>query len=615
MSRREKFAQGDWVTINCGEYRGRYGKVCMHEKGGGYVVIPYDENDEPGAMITLAVGSLSLIQPFTFGEEDLRRFCRGEILYNDIKDDVFPPFNIRASARYGITAADIREAITNINKTSECLDTFKEWFWLLINIFYDNLNIEARYEKEFPADGPQTDDEIFSVVYGICEKLYWRLEERFSRREDFEKYTIKFESGVNWDKGMDAKQLERSAYQAVCEDITSRVDAYEHNKGLPKEDWVYPDSEKHHIIAQYTEEKDLSELSEEEIYLYKRFVDDLYKKGDSHAMAVLAWGHYEGNEAYVQDWSLSEKYLLELYNTTGDPYAANSLGYIYYYGRVNGGIPEYKKAFKYFSFGALAGIDESRYKAADMLINGWGTEKNQDMGLNLIVDGYQEAMTDFCAGEYDNKLADYALRMGNACRDNLIYGMGRRDAYKFYLEAGFAIKKRRECGEEYGDDQVELNIKRQIERIKEEVGLGGENELRADFPVYISQLYDDRYPVKVAVDVPSGSDSGTLTISRFRLEGQMPDIPDDGIGSELLKFLDSPPILAAYPELSFAELTSEITYRIEGVEMVKLPDKGGYFLSDAFRRNELTNSLEFYAGGEIIAAIEAKWYIVKKEDA
>ena len=32
----------------------------------------------------------------------------------------------------------------------------------------------------------------------------------------------------------------------------------------------------------------------------------------------------------------------------GDTFAANSLGYIYYYGRVNNGIPEYDKAYKYF---------------------------------------------------------------------------------------------------------------------------------------------------------------------------------------------------------------------------------------------------------------------------
>ena len=612
MSRRRKFDQGDWVTIKCGEYKGRYGKVCMHEKGGGYVVLPYDKDNEPGAMITLDVGSLSLIEPFKFNEYDLRAFCRGEILYCDIKEDVFPAFNIKADADHEITAADIREAFKNINRTPDCLNTFKEWFWLIINIFYDNLNIADRYDEEIFTDAPETDDEIFCVVYGLCEKLYWRLEERFSQKEDFEKYTIKFNSPYDWDKDRDVKILERSVYQAVCEDIISRVDAYMHNRGIPKEHWIYSDSEKHHIIASFTEEKDLSLLTEDELYMYKRFVDDLYKKGDEHAMAILAWGHYEGNEAYEQDWALSEKFLLELYEKTGDPYAANSLGYIYFYGRVNEGIADYEKAFKYFSFGALAGIDESRYKAADMLINGLGTRRNLDMGLNLIVDGYQEAMADFCEGNYDNKLADYALRMGNACRDNLIYGMGLRDAYKFYLEAEFAIKKRREINEEYGDDQVEQNIKNEMANIREHVGIPGSGGvLRADFPVYINQLFDDRYPVKVSIDVPRDSREGTLTISRLRFEGDMPDLPPEAAGSELIKFLDSPPILASYPELSFAELTSEITYILEEVELVKTPEKSNHFLSDAFRRNDVTNSLEFYAGGEMIAAIEAGWYVVK----
>ena len=613
MPRRRKFAQGDWVTIKCGEYKGRYGKVCMHEKGGGYIVLPYGTDGEPGAMVTFDVGSLSLIEPFKFSEFELRSFCRGEILYCDIKDEVFPLFNIKAEGTYEITAADIREALKNIGRTEDCLNTFKEWFWLIINIFYDNLDIKQRYDEELFTDVPETEGEIFSVVYGLCEKLYWRLEEHFSQREDFERYTIKFESGFDWDEGRDVKQLERSAYRSACEDIISRVDAYMYNKGLPREQWMYSDSEKQHILAAYEEADSLKELSEEELYLYKSFVNDLYEKGDRHAMAILAWGYYEGNEAFEQDWYLSERYLKELFDATGDPYAANSLGYIYYYGRVNDGVPDYERAFRFFSFGALAGIDESRYKAADMLINGLGTRKNSDMGLNLIVDGYQEAMADFCDGNYDNKLADYALRMGNACRDNLIYGMGLRDAYKFYLEAEFAIKKRRETCEEYGDDQVETNIKNEIEHIKEKVGISGTGgELRADFPIYISQLFDDRYPLKITIDVPQDASSGKLTISRFRLEGELPDLPADAPGSELLKFLDSPPILAAYPELSCAELTSEMTYYLENVELVKLPEKGNHFLSDSFRRNEITNSLEFYANGEVVAAIEAGWYVVRK---
>ena len=613
--RRKKFAPKDWVKILYGEYEGCCGRVTMHDKEGRYGVIPYNAQNEPQALILLEPESLEKIPPFNFSETELKKFLRAEKFYSEYEPFVFPSFNIKTSARYSLTAMDIRQALININRTDNCLEIFKEWFWVIINIFYEDLDIESRRLEEFMNDVPETDDEIFAVAYGMTERLYWGLEERFSSRQEEEKYIVSFENEPDWE-GQDADRsaLERSAYRAVCDDIISRVESYMHNLNLPKEQWVYSTSQKKRIISAYEDEESLENASNEAIALYRRFVRELEQEGDVQALKALAWGYYDGNDAFLQDFFEAEKYLLKLYLKTGDPFAANSLGYIYYYGRTNRGIPDYKKAFQYFSVGALAGIDESVYKAADMLVYGRGTPRNVDIGLNMIIDGYKDSLERFCNGEFDCKFAEYALRMGNICRDRLVYNMTLRDAYKFYLEAEFAIRKRRETALFPGDGRVELRIRNELRKIREKLKLDTQrDELKADFPIYINQLYEDRFPVKVTLSADREAKTGSIKIERYRFGNEIKDFFDGEQDDELTDLFTVPKTLVAFPELSWAQLTSEITYYLEDIVVAQTSEKDSAFFSDGFRRNENTNALEFFSQGELVGALEAKWYIIRKE--
>lgn len=635
---KRKFGPKDWAVIKYGEYAGCRAKVVLLEKNGDYGVIPYGKDNEPGGMLMLNARSLDKLPPLEISGDELKALARAEKMYDDYKDSVFPPFNIRAAGDYELTAVDIRDALININSRNRiysdkqiakpvwadipqggddelprnCLKEFKEWFWVIMNVFYDHLNIAGRYDPDFFSDAPENADEIFSVAYGMAEKLYWRLEERFGQKEDIEKFVIKFEDPLPWDKLKTVKNVEEIGYKFVCDDLISRVDTFLKNMTLPREEWEYSLSAKRHIVTSYDNENNLKDATPEAREMYRAFVEDLYNAGDVQALKILAWGHYEGNEVYNQDWFLSEKYLTELFKKTGDPYAANSLGYIYYYGRTSFDLkPDYVRAFRYFSYGVLAGIDESIYKTGDMLIAGKGTVKNLDMGLNLIVDGYRNAMNDFCDGNFGCHLADYALRMGNACCDDLIYGMNIRDAYKFYLEAKFAIRKRRETHAHYGDDAVEARIDYKINKIREMMNLGdGVTSVKTDFPLYISQLFDDKFPLKVSIKLDKDGKNGTMKISRFRLGGDLAEkgiIPEE---SEIYKLTQPSKILVAYPELSYAELVSEITYRLEGIVIVRQNEKGPFFMADGFRKNEKTNALEFFANGQMTAAIDAQWFEV-----
>ena len=383
---------------------------------------------------------------------------------------------------------DIQEALTNINKNKAPLTVFKQWFWLILHVFYDSLNIKERYDATVFSDFPKDEKEIFSTVYGLTEKLYWRLEERFGTKEDSEQYLIQFKDEPVWETEPRAKdELELSAYYAVCADIVGRITSYQHNLGKPQGQWVYSNSQMKHVVGAYESEKDLEGATPEALALYRDFVRRLYQEGDVQAIRILAKGHLEGGIAYRQNRELARRYLQELFDKTGDALAANALGYIYYNGYTNNGIPQYDKAFRFFSYGVLDGVDESIYMAANMLIHGQGTVKNTDMGLNLLVDGYRNSLHDFCREYFDCRFAEYALYMGDCCMEGIIYGMGTKDAYRFYLEADYAAKKRKKTDRPVAENLVE-KIEKSLEAIRERVMPdSSRTELTADFPIYISR--------------------------------------------------------------------------------------------------------------------------------
>ena len=587
------FRQGDWVTIKYGEYQGSYGRISAVNVSRTYKVLPYNKEGEPGSVIDLDASVLELIEPLHVDREELKKLVTAEVMYRDIATHVFPIFNIQASEGYKLQAEDIVKALKNINSGSDPLGRFKEWFWLIQNIFYKDLDIEDRYREDVFSDAPETRDELFSTVFSLTESLYWKLEERFVSKEDTERYIVKFDEDSQWDDSLIlGSGLEETAYKAVCEDIAARVRTFEYNRIRPREEWIYCASQKRHIINTYENEEDLKEASASDKALYRQCVQDLYELNDTQAMKILAWGYLEGSPVYRQSFRQAEKYLQKLYQKTGDPYAANALGCICYAGLTRKGEPDYDKAFRYFSYGSLAGIDESLYHCGDMLIHGQGTVKNIDTGMNLIVDGYKDTMYRFSEGEFDNRFADYAFRMGNICRENLILGMGARDAYKFYLEAGFAIEKRMKAGGFFRDDITAERIQKALQSIREEYQPDPDrNILRADFPIYISHIFEDRFPIRVTI----GKDKAGhyLKMGRFRL------IPGE-----------EPKVLVTFPELSYVNLVSELVFRLEQVGVIKTPDSGETFLADGFTKNEHTNALEFYSAGDCIAAVEAKWFVI-----
>ena len=132
-------------------------------------------------------------------------------------------------------------------------------------------------------------------------------------------------------------------------------------------------------------------------------------ENDSEAMVNLG-GYYYGKEKY----DLAEKYYLMAFDA-GDKWAADGLGYIYYYGRV--GARDYKKAFYYFSLAKDNGNLEAAMKIADMYHNGFGIDKDDEKYKAILLDIFEKIKDTNKLGdpypEVAHRLADIYINEGH----------------------------------------------------------------------------------------------------------------------------------------------------------------------------------------------------------
>ncbi len=197
---------------------------------------------------------------------------------------------------------------------------------------------------------------------------------------------------------------------------------------------------------------------------YKEKLLYLVDKGNNDAIALYAFNLYEGNFAFDIDYFKSRDLFELYYAKTQDPFIANVLGYIYYYGRCNNGIIEADKAFKYFLIGHLdGGIYESTYKLSDCFIHGYGTFVNYKIASHLLYHISKECRDRFLSGNINAKFPDVELRIGNL----FYYGQYEEQDYYgallHYLPARAALKYRLLYSQYIGDRTV---AKKLFEHIK-----------------------------------------------------------------------------------------------------------------------------------------------------
>ncbi len=462
----------------------------------------------------------------TVTTEDIRKFIRLEITYDEFKQGK-PDADIECNAPYRITLDDINTALKSYKKkgmTDE--DLVEKWFFPLWDELYLLIGIEDAFEK---ADEEGEAAEGFPTENSVLYDVWFML-------------TGKYEN--DWEE---------------CEisDCLEEIKVFYDNKDKPISKRILTSRQKDMFIASWNR-KDLHDARKVIVNKYKEFIEDRCEEKDYDSLVFKAYATYgHGEYPYKQDWKESEKALLTLMEIAPDAQWANTLGYIYYYGRTNKGVPEYDKAFRYFSIGAAGYYYESRYKLADMFLHGYGIEKNIDITRSIIWELYRKTIKDMRRGVYFSNFSDVALRAGNLYRDgHQGYGYAPDEAFYYYLQAIFAINKRLEADKNYGDSTVKNGIMESIQKV----------------------LPDSRYSKRKAT-VKMGTLSGLLYNSLRRRHKLEMTVTETGTNEYSLKFRVLPfydefyeerKIFVTVPEAWYCDVRDSITVKVKTSKPLKI---------------------------------------------
>ncbi len=293
------------------------------------------------------------------------------------EDPFFDTDKYRGS--YKPSYKDLVVACKNMMEINVDLDTLMNWYYFVSEDLAEHYEGAFAPVVNFSHLWPNNDADIFKAMDNALSEL--------------NEYDWLYENCDSVKEGL--------------EEIIRMAEYYEFNREHDMPEWKFTRWQRHEILLTFIE--NTANVSKSRRELFKRIVDEECENDNELAMQIKGYGCYGGDKIYDCDWEESRKWITKLFEKNGNPYYANTLGYIYYYGRCNNGVPEYEKAFQYFSVGAAHDLYESMYKIADMFLGGKGCIKSPETSDHIIFKLYQDSRPSFCMGE-DAKFADIALR-------------------------------------------------------------------------------------------------------------------------------------------------------------------------------------------------------------
>lgn len=363
-------------------------------------------------------------------------------------------------------------------------------------------------------------------------------------------------------------------------------------KNKSVEDRCYPDEVMEKYINYFGTKETMNSASDKEVMLYRIFTDILADKGNLEGLKKKAMGTYgNGNRAYETDFATSLDCLKQLYNANGDPFFANFIGNIYYHGYVC--EPDYQEAYKYYSVAALAGYYESMYSLGDMFAKGLGVKQQPYIANKLYSEVYNATYDEIRHEHFDFEFADAAYRLGICYQEGIGCDVDERLSLNYFLQADFAIKKRMEVSDWYGDEKLAEKIKNKVSELEESLGKSVSREKdhhSKDYPWLCGQLTAGGRRVE-ALYRRIGDDELKLTLALLE---------HDGTRAETKVFV-------TIPELCHAELSDEVYYYADKIDDFWCMNTGRFVFNHVLY-NSLYERHEFYLFDELVAFIKAKKY-------
>ena len=270
-----------------------------------------------------------------------------------------------------------------------------------------------------------------------------------------------------------------------------------------------------------------SVMTSDEEFTYIESLEFLIDETKDTDYMIQLGGYYYGKKIY----DLALKYY-EMADVYGDKWAAEGLGYIWYYGRT--GEVDYEKAFKYYSKAADNGYLQAKIKVADMYKNGYYVDKDYDKYCRIIEHAKKDVEN---TRELFDPLPEVYTRLARIRKQQ-----GRIDeAIDLYMEVKWFLAQRIRYSQFFGDLNV---MKWTVEDLYSMIPFD-----ETDFDLY-DLYWLLREPVKVAFryegkkcEVESSQDEGTMAI---RFEDKWFRTIDDFFNKAVI---DGKLLIAVYSDL------------------------------------------------------------------
>ena len=495
------------------------------------------------------------------------------------------PDDIECSEYYRMDLDDVREVLLNCrSKKMSAVSFFLEWWEPLLVHLYDYLELSDLFG---PNPGNIKNMRMIGLPVSDNDLFKWIIRHIFDK---YEQFTLSMLS-VSLEDYLDIGQL--------LDQITWHYEDEDSEEVIPGR---YIDLIKHDFIMEFDNDLILKDADPVTRAAFRDFTDHLALKGDFDALRIKGYASYGGSSLYPCDYAVAAECMEKLWREGSFGYAANTLGYIYYYGRLGDGIPDYEKAFFYFSIGSTYGITESTYKLADMFLKGLYVKRNLPLAASIIERLYGEERYRFEQGEFDGKFADVAIRMGDLQLQNsdpLLRDLMKLRAYRFYLQAEFALTLRMQSVKNSFDKGILENLRFKMDNI-------------ADSLPHKRKTHTDTLPTPLLEFVASHAYSlyelklKALKNNRIKMQiTRMSRSDDNDLGMTLL----------CYPYFDCCDLTDEVVITAKDV-YDSAPLTGSVIVFDSVNTvADNANGVEkilFTLNGKTVAVISADSYIISR---
>lgn len=506
--------------------------------------------------------------------EQLRRIARYEMTFRDVTPEDAPEtVEFHATSPYRFSVDDLLVALRGIRAADPTIQEFgNNWLYHILQMDESFELARACGEIEDEDDTPEdlkgyaglsvSDSANFSYIW-------YELEEAWEYNEPDERLS-------DW---------------VDLDDDIETLEHYLANRGKPIEDWTFTEQEMEDYISLFDNDHRVAHAAEQELALCRKFVEELIPRDDVMALRIKGYGCYGGNALYDCDWYASRDCMERLYDLTDDPCYADTLGYIYYYGRCNGGVPEYEKAFHYYEIAAANGLFEGLYKLADLYVHGYACKQSPRTAYALYSMVYSDSLQQYLSSKRtEGNLPDAALRMGNVYAQGIHVKADPPAAYYYYLQADYLARQRAEHTSYYGCTTVVANAREALETAKRALPAGYLKEYTdQDKPLLFEYLIMDRYRCTMR---RIRRDDGEWLLTAERRADRSGITP--------------PGILLTLPQLSICEYANKVTMSTVRAEEIWFAADADQIRYDDIDWNPDEERWEFYNDEELTAWIRCK---------